>query len=80
MIVVVPAATPVIIPVPEPIDASEGAALLQEPPGDASATDVVVPGQTVVAPVIGSGVGFTDVVLVAAIRPVQPLISVAVTV
>ena len=74
--VVKPVAIPVMIPVPDPIDASDGLALLQLPPGEASVTVAVVPGHIVVAPAIASGAGFTVVVLTTGTKPVQPLISV----
>lgn len=64
--------TPVMIPVPEPTLTVVVEALLHVPPGDASATEAIVPGQRLPAPVMASGAAFTVVVLDAGSRPVQP--------
>ena len=57
-IVVVPAATPVTRPAASTV-AVPGMLLLQVPPVEASANDVVVPGQATGVPVIATGAAFT---------------------
>ena len=54
-----PAEKPVITPVSEPAEATDGFELLQVPPGVASCKVVVPPTLTVVVPVIGAGAVFT---------------------
>ena len=56
--VVVPARTPVTIPVDEPTVATLAALLLHVPP-PASVSVVVVPTQTTAEPLIGDGKGLT---------------------
>ena len=64
MIVVVPANTPVTIPVEEPIVATVGVLLLHVPPVVASLNVVVEPSQTVNVPVIPAGDGLTVTIVV----------------
>jgi hypothetical protein len=59
VIMTVPGFTPVIIPLDEPIVATDILPLLHVPPGVASASDVVDPTHTPRAPVIGPAVVFT---------------------
>ncbi len=54
-----PAARPLTIPVSEPIPAVPGAAELQVPPGVMQPSSVLLPTQTLAAPVIAAGNGFT---------------------
>lgn len=55
----VPAATPVTIPVPDPIVATDVLLLVHTPPLDALLKVVVVPGHAVSTPVIAAGNGST---------------------
>ena len=77
-IVVVPAETPVTIPVPDPILATPVLVLVQIPPPVASLSRIVCPTQVVELPVIAAGAALT--VKVTALVAVNPLPSVAVTV
>ena len=61
-----PAVIPVTIPVAEPMVAILGILLLQAPPVTASVSAVVAPAQTMPAPPIGAGAGFTVTTMVAA--------------
>jgi hypothetical protein len=54
-----PDATPVTVPVEEPIVASEALLLLQVPPDEPSLNVVVAPAQTIPVPVIDDGSGLT---------------------
>ena len=66
--VVVPAATPVMIPVLEPAVATAVLLLDQVPPVIASVSSVVAPLHTAVVPNIAVGVGLT-VRMVVAVHP-----------
>jgi hypothetical protein len=60
----VPAATPLTVPVPEPTVAMPVALLLHVPPPVALARVVVRNGQTAVVPVIDAGNGLTVITVV----------------
>jgi hypothetical protein len=64
---VLPDATPVTIPVAEPIDAIDGLPLVQKPPGTELVRPIVLPTQTVAEDgVIVAGVTLTVIVFTAA--------------
>jgi hypothetical protein len=65
---VVPKEIPVTMPVPEPTVALAGSLLVQLPPAEVFARVTVVPGHTVVLPVIAEGAGRT----VNTSEPMQP--------
>ena len=68
----VPAVTPVIMPLVEPIAATAGLLLIQAPPGTALLHSTLAPVHTGLAPNMAVGVGLTDMVVVIA----QPVGSV----
>ena len=70
VIVVIPAATPVTTPVPEPTVAIPGDPELHVPPPEGSLKAVVAPVHTVATPVIGAGSGLT-VTNTVAMHPVD---------
>jgi hypothetical protein len=70
VMVAVPAATPVTIPVDEPTVATPVLLLLQTPPGERLLSVVVLPAHTVDAPVTGAGEPDTVTVAVA-VQPVE---------
>jgi len=60
--IVVPEATPVTVatvPVDGPTVATVGRLLVHDPPGVRSASDIVLPTQTLSGPTIGDGIGIT---------------------
>ena len=65
MIVAVPAATPLTIPVDEPTDAVPAALLLHVPPVVASVKAIANPTQTAEGPVIAEGTALTFTVQIA---------------
>ena len=75
MIVAVPAATPLTIPV-EPTVALLPSLLLQVPAAVASVKDVVNPAQTLGVPVIAAGDGLMETVTLPSV-PQQPAVDCA---
>ena len=62
--VVIPPDMPETVPVVEPTEATDGAALVQVPPVTAFASPNELPTQTGVLPVIAAGTGFTVTIVV----------------
>jgi hypothetical protein len=60
----VPGITPVIVPVSEPIAATDGALLVQVPPGTKSVIVTGTATQIVAGPMIGPGTGLTVITVV----------------
>jgi len=71
VIVALPAVTPLIIPVEEPMEAKDGALLVHIPPLTASVNVVVAPLQTLDTPLMADGDGLTVMIL----EVLQPEVS-----
>ena len=77
--VVLPVATPVTIPLADPIVATPGVLLDQRPPPVASVSVIVAPTHNADGPTIGAGNGLTVIVALPVIILVQPVIELEAT-